>query len=183
MASPASFLHSEAMAGEEAGASMFDPTTLVGFHTWLSLIAIAAGVPVASALLRGEVSGGWTALYLVTAIATSATGFLFPFSGVLPSHIFGVVSLLLLLPAAYALYGKSLAGGWRRFYAIATMLALYLLVFVAVVQVFMKVPSLNAIAPTQSEPPFAIAQGVVLVVFGALTWLCARRFAGGRASA
>ena len=162
---------------------MFDPTTLVGFHTWLSLIAIAAGVPVAAALLRGQVSGGWTGLYLVTAIATSATGFLFPFSGVLPSHIVGVVSLLLLLPAAYGLYARSLAGGWRRLYAIATMLALYLLVFVAVVQAFMKVPALKAIAPTQSEPPFAIAQGLVLVVFGVLTWLCARRFAGGRAAA
>jgi hypothetical protein len=159
---------------------MFDPTTLVGFHTWLSLIAIAAGVPVALALLRGEVSGGWTGLYLVTAIATSATGFLFPFSGVLPSHIFGVVSLLLLLPAAYALYVRSLAGGWRRLYAIATMLALYLLVFVAVVQVFMKVPSLNAIAPTQSEPPFAIAQGMVLLVFATLTWLAARAFRPSR---
>jgi hypothetical protein len=159
---------------------MFDPTTLVGFHTWLSLIAIAAGVPVAAALLRGAVSPGWTALYLATAIATSATGFLFPFNGVLPSHVFGVISLLLLLPATYALYGRSLAGGWGRFYAIAAMLALYLLVFVAVVQAFLKVPSLNAMAPTQSEPPFAIAQGLLLLVFVALTWLAARAFGPSR---
>lgn len=162
---------------------MFDPTTLVGFHTWLSLVAIAAGIPVAAALLRGEVSRGWTGLYLVTAIATSATGFLFPFGGVLPSHIFGVVSLLLLLPAAYALYARALAGGWRRLYAIAAMLALYLLVFVAVVQAFMKVPALKAIAPTQSEPPFAIAQGALLVFFAALTWLASRRVVSCRARA
>jgi hypothetical protein len=162
---------------------MFDPTTLVGSHTWLSLIAIAAGIPVAAALLRGEASRGWSGLYLATAIATSATGFLFPFTGVLPSHIFGVISLLLLLPATYALYGKALVGGWGRLYAIAAMLALYLLAFVAVVQAFLKTPALNAIAPTQSEPPFAIAQGVLLVVFTALTWLAARRFGPSRTPA
>ncbi len=159
---------------------MFDPTTLVGFHTWLSLIAIAAGFPVAAAMLDGRISPRWNGIYLSTAIATSATGFAFPFTGVLPSHIFGVISLALLLPAGYGLYVKRLEGSWRRSYAIATMIALYLLVFVAVVQAFLKAPALQALAPTQTEPPFAIAQAVLLAIFAVLTWLAQRRFAAGR---
>jgi hypothetical protein len=155
---------------------MFDPTTFVGFHTWLSLIAIAAGFPVAAGLLKGHTSRRWTGLFLSTAAATSATGFGFPFNGVLPSHIVGAISLVLLVVAGLALYGKRLAGIWRRTYAICAMLAFYLLIFVAVAQAFMKVPALRALAPTQAEPPFAIAQGIVLAVFAVLTWLAARRF-------
>lgn len=155
---------------------MFDPTSFVGFHTWLSLIAIVAGFPIASGFLHGHVSPRWTGLYLSTAIATSATGFGFPVDGVLPSHIVGAISLALLLSAAFALYARALRGGWRRVYAISAMLGFYLLIFVAVAQAFMKVPALNALAPTQSEPPFAIAQGAVLIVFVVLTWLATRRF-------
>lgn len=159
---------------------MFDPTSFVGFHTWLSIIAIIAGFPVASGLLRGHTSPRWTGVYLATAFATSATGFGFPVSGVLPSHIVGAISLLLLVVAGFALYGRGLAGIWRRSYAIAAMLALYLLVFVAVAQAFMKVPALRAMAPTQAEPPFAIAQGILLALFVVLTVLAARRFASNR---
>lgn len=161
---------------------MFDPTTFVGFHTWLSLVAIAVGLPVVAGLLSGQISRRWTGLYLSTAIATSATGFGFPTSAVLPSHIVGAISLVLLLAAAYALYAKALRGGWRRLYAITAMLGYYLLVFVALAQAFMKVPALQALAPTQSEPPFAIAQGVVLAVFVALTFLAARRVVSYRAA-
>lgn len=161
---------------------MFDPTTLVGFHTWLSLVAIAAGFPVMLGLLAGEVRRGWTSLFLVTAIATSATGFLFPVAGVLPSHVFGAVSLVLLALALLAL-NRKLEGGWARTYAVATMIAFYLLVFVGVFQSFLKVPALRALAPTQSEPPFAIVQGAVLVAFLALTILAARRFRGRRGTA
>lgn len=159
---------------------MFNPMTFVGFHTWLSLIAIVAGYPMMMGLLKGHTRPGWTGIYLSTAFATSATGFGFPFNGVLPSHIVGAISLVLLVIAGYALYARRLDGGWRKTYAITAMLAFYLLVFVLVAQLFSKVPALRAMAPTQSEPPFAIAEGVVFVVFVALTWLAARRFSSER---
>ena len=118
----------------------------------------------------------WTGLFLSTAFATSATGFGFPFNGVLPSHIVGAISLVLLAIAGVALYARRLDGRWRRGYAVSAMLAFYLLVFVAIAQAFLKVPALRALAPTQAEPPFAVVQGTVLLVFVALTWLAARRF-------
>ncbi len=155
---------------------MFDPTTLVGFHTWLSLISLVAGFPVTMGLMRGHTRPGWTGLFLSTAFATSATGFAFPFSGVLPSHVIGAISLLLLVLGFYALYVRGLTGGFRRVYAITAMLVFYLLAFVGLAQAFLKVPGLHALAPTQSEPPFAIAQGLLLAVFAGLTWLAARRF-------
>jgi len=159
---------------------MFNPMNFVGFHTWLSLVAILAGFPMMMGLLKGHTRPGWTGLYLSTASATSATGFGFPFNGVLPSHIIGAISLVLLVIAGYALYARRLDGVWRRTYAITAMIAFYLLVFVLVAQVFLKVPAVRALAPTQAEPPFAIAQGVVLFVFAALTWLAARRFSSER---
>lgn len=155
---------------------MFDPTTFVGFHTWLSLIAIVAGLPVTAGLLQGHTRPGWTGIFLSTAFATSATGFGFPFNGVLPSHIVGAIHIVLVVIAAYALYGRRLEGGWRRLYAIMAVLSFYLLIFVLVAQLFGKVPALHALAPTQSEPPFGIAQGIVLVVFALLTWKAAVRF-------
>ena len=156
--------------------AMFDPTTFVGFHTWLSLIAIVAGFPVTAGLLQGHTRPGWTGVFLSTAFATSATGFGFPFNGVLPSHIVGAIHIVLVAIAAFALYGKRLEGGWRRAYAITTVLAFWLLMFVLVAQLFGKVPALHALAPTQSEPPFAIAQGIVLAVFAFFTWMAATRF-------
>jgi hypothetical protein len=162
---------------------MFDPTTFVGFHTWLSLIAIVAGFPVAAGLLHGHIRPGWTGVFLSTAFATSATGFGFPFHGVLPSHIIGAISLVLVGAAGYALYARLLEGPWRRIYAIAVMLTFYLLLFVLVAQLFSKVPALRALAPTQSEPPFAIAEALLFVIFVALTWLAARRFTTYRALA
>lgn len=158
---------------------MFDPTTLTGFHTWLSLIAILAGFFVIPGLLKGHMAPRWTGIFLSTAFATSATGFALPASGILPSHIFGVISIVLLVLAGFGLYGRMLDGAWRRIYAICVVIAHYLLCFVGVFQAFLKVPALHALAPTQSEPPFAIAQGLLFVVFAALTWLSARRFAAG----
>lgn len=155
---------------------MFDPTSFVGFHTWLSLIAIVAGFPVAAGLLRGHVSPRWTGVFLSTAFATSATGFGFPFNGVLPSHIIGAIALAIVTVAGFALYARRLEGGWRRIYAITAMVSLYLLLFVLVAQSFQKVPALQAMAPTQSESPFAIAEGLLLLAFVVLTWLAARRF-------
>jgi len=162
---------------------MFDPTTFVGFHTWLSLVAIVAGFPVAAGLLNGHVRPGWTGVFLSTAFATSATGYGFPFNGVLPSHIVGAISLILVGIAGYALYARRLDGIWRRAYAVTVMLTFYLLLFVLVAQLFSKVPALRAMAPTQSEPPFAISEGLLFVVFVVLTWLAARRFTTYRAVA
>ncbi|WP_029558352.1 hypothetical protein [Xanthobacter sp. 91] len=154
---------------------MFDPTTLTGLHTWISLIAIILGIPVTLALMRGERAGaGITAAFLALAFLTSATGFLFPFSGVKPSHVVGAIALLVVLVATYALYGAGRAGVWRPVYAAAAVASLYFLVFVAVAQAFAKVPALAALAPTQSEPPFAIAQGVVLLAFVIVGTLAAR---------
>jgi hypothetical protein len=158
---------------------MFDPTTLVGFHTWLSLVAIVAGFPVAAGLLQGHTRPGWTGVFLSTAFATSATGFGLPAPGLLPSHIVGAISLVLIVIAGFALYAKMLEGLWRRTYAVTAMLAFYLLMFVLVAQLFLKVPVLHQLAPTGAEPPFAIAQGVVLVVFAVLTWKAAARFTAG----
>ncbi|CAN7487588.1 hypothetical protein [Bosea sp. LjRoot237] len=162
---------------------VLDPTTLVGFHTWLSIIAIVAGIPMTAALLKGHLSQRWNGIFLSTAIATSATGYAFPFSGVLPSHIVGAISLMLLVIAAVALYGKGLRGAWRRTYAITAVLSFYLLIFVLIAQLFLKVTVLHDMAPTQSEPPFAIVQGIVLAIFLALTVLAARRFGNGVALA
>ncbi|CAM5769622.1 hypothetical protein [Bosea minatitlanensis] len=155
---------------------MFDPTALVGFHTWLSLVAIVAGFPVAAGLLRGHTKPGWTGVFLSTAFATSATGFGLPAPGLLPSHIVGAISLALIVVAGFALYGRLLEGAWRRTYAIAAVLAFYLLLFVLVVQLFLKVPALHALAPTGSEPPFALAQGILFLIFAGLTWQAAIRF-------
>lgn len=154
---------------------MFDPTTLTGFHTWLSLVAIGTGLVVLAGLLRGVAPRGWTDAYIATAIATSVTGFVFPFNGVLPSHIVGVISLVVL---GLVLVARA-KPGWGRVNAGGLVVALYLLLFVAVAQLFMKVPAVNALAPTLSEPPFAIVQGVVLVVFGWLAVVAARRVRAG----
>lgn len=150
--------------------------TFTALHVVISLIAIASGLIVALELLRNRLSAGWNALFLVTTTLTSASGFLFPFHGVTPGIAIGVISLVVLAVALVACYGRHLAGGWRRTYAIAALVALYLNVFVLVVQSFMKVAPLKALAPTQSEPPFLVAQAAVLTLFVVLTVFAARRF-------
>lgn len=147
---------------------MFDPTTLTGIHTDISLLAILAGLPVVSGLIAGRSRPVLEAVFLVLAVATSVTGFLFPFNGVLPSHVVGAIALLVLAAALYARYGAGLAGSWRAVHAGSAVASLYFLVFVGVAQAFGKIPALHAAAPTQSEPPFAVAQGAVLVAFIAL---------------
>jgi hypothetical protein len=135
------------------------------FHVVLSLIGIAAGVVAVAGMLRSKRVNGWTALFLVTTVLTSITGFFFPVDQVLPSHIVGVISLVVLAIAIVALYGYRLAGSWRWIYVAGSVIALYLNVFVLVVQLFQKVAFLNALAPTQSDPAFIIAQLVVLAIF------------------
>ncbi len=158
------------------GMSLATFTTL---HVVISLIAIATGLVVAVGMLSASRLPGWTAVFLVTTVLTSVTGFLFPFTQVLPSHIVGAISLVVLAPVLLALYGKGLAGSWRGVYVTGSILALYLNVFVLVVQSFLKIPALNRLAPTGSEPPFLLAQLVVLALFIGLGAQAVRRFRPG----
>ena len=143
----------------------FDVTTLLGFHVVVSLIGIATGLVVLFGLMANKKLEGLTLIFLATTLATSFTGFLFPVQQLLPSHIVGAISIVVLLLAIVARYGSHLAGAWRWIYIVTAVMALYLNVFVLVVQLFLKVPELAAIAPTQQDPPFIIAQTVVLVLF------------------
>lgn len=147
---------------------------LTSIHTALSLVAIAAGAIVVMDLLRTSPGSFWVKLFLFTSIATSATGFLFPFSGILPSHVVGVLALLVLALVLLARYAFECRGRWRGVDAAGMVASLYFLVFVAVAQAFAKLPVLRAAAPTQSEPPFAITQLVVLALFLALGVLAVR---------
>jgi len=150
--------------------------TYTAAHVAISLVGIGSGLVVLFGLLKGKNFRGWAGLFLATTVATSVTGFGFPAEHFLPSHGVGILSLIALVGAIAALYRFRLAGGWRRTYVICTMVALYLNCFVLVVQSFEKVDALKALAPTQSEPPFAIAQLVVLALFVFAGIQAAKRF-------
>ena len=139
--------------------------TFTTVHTVISLIGIFSGLIVLYGMFSSKRLEAWTAVFLLTTILTSVTGFFFPVEKILPSHIFGVLSLLVLAVTLAALYVYRLAGKWRWLYVATAVFALYLNVFVGVVQSFDKVPFLNALAPTQKEPPFIIAQALVLLLF------------------
>jgi hypothetical protein len=140
------------------------------------LIGIISGCVVAAGLLSSRRLDGWTILFLATTLATSLTGFGFAVERLLPSHVVGAISVVVLAIALYARYGRLMAGGWRAIYVVTAVAALYLNVFVLIVQLFLKVPALNALAPTQTEPPFAIAQLVVLIAFAGLGTAAVKRF-------
>jgi hypothetical protein len=142
--------------------------TYTAVHVVLSLVGIGSGLVVAYGFLTARDSAAWTALFLRTMVVTSLTGFGFPVDHLMPSHIVGGISLALLAVAVYARYQAQLEGIWRRTYIVCAVIALYLNVFVLVVQSFQKVTVLKELAPTQTEPPFLIAQGAVLVLFVAL---------------
>jgi hypothetical protein len=150
--------------------------TYTVLHIIISLIGITSGLVVMVGMLRSQRLAGWTALFLASTVLTSVTGFGFPFNELLPSHIVGIISLVVLAIAIAALYLFRLAGAWRWVYVVTALAALYLNTFVGVVQAFGKISALNALAPTQSEPPFAIAQGLVLLAFVVITVLAAMRF-------
>ena len=137
---------------------------LTVFHTFVSLIGIVAGFVAVLVLARGVYAERWNLTFLVTTILTSASGFLFPLVKLLPSHIVGIASLVVLAIAVLARYAFKLGGGWRPTYAVTATTALWFNIFVLVAQLFQKVPFLKASAPTQTEPPFAIAQVCMLVV-------------------
>jgi hypothetical protein len=143
-------------------------STFTTLHVILSLVAMVAGIVVMIGMLASLRLGFWAGLFLATAILTSATGYLFPASGLLPSHIVGAISLVALLVAAFAFYSGKLVGARRWLYVVCVVLAVYLDVFVGVVQAFGKIAFFHALAPTQTEAPFAIAQLAVLAIF--LLW-------------
>jgi hypothetical protein len=145
-------------------------------HVIISLIGIASGFIVLFGLLNANRFDGWTALFLTTTVLTSVTGFLFPTTVILPSQIVGVISLVALGIAIFALYRSHLAGAWRWVYVTSALFALYLNVFVGVVQSFQKLAFLKPLAPTQSEAPFLIAQLVVMGLFVLLGILAVKKF-------
>lgn len=157
-------------------------STLTQLHVLISLVGIGSGFIVAYGLLVGKRFDGGTAIFLVTTVLTSATGFLFPVEHLLPSHVIGIISLVVLAVAIVARYARHLNGGWRSTYVVCAMLALYLNVFVLVVQSFMKVPALHTLAPTQKEPPFLVAQLVVMAIFIVLGILAVKKFRNERAA-
>jgi len=145
-------------------------------HVAITLVAIASGLIVLFGMLSAQRLPGWTALFLVTAILTSVTGFMFPIHGFTPALGVGGISLAILAIALLALYSKHLAGAWRWIYVATAVTALWFNVFVLIAQSFQKVSALRALAPTQSEPPFLIVQGVALAAFLVLGIRAALRF-------
>lgn len=155
---------------------IFGMTTFTFLHVLISLVAIVTGLIVLYGMLQSRRPGTMTDVFLVTTLATSLTGFLFPFNGFTPAIGFGILSTILLALSFAGLYAFRLAGGWRKTYVITAVTSLYLNVFVLVVQLFQKVPALNAFAPTGTEPPFGVAQGIVLVLFVIAGFKAVKRF-------
>jgi hypothetical protein len=150
----------------------------LALHVSLSLVGILTGFVVLYGLITSQRFDGMTLIFVATTIATSVTGFppFFRFEKLLPSHVVGIISLVVLALAVYARYPAALAGGWSTTYVVAAVIALYLNVFVLVVQLFLKVPALKALAPTQKEAPFKIAQSIVLLAFIAGGWVATTGF-------
>ena len=147
-------------------------------HVVISLIGIITGLVVLSGLFKSQPMPGMTAIFLLTTILTNATGFMFPVDKLLPSHIIAIISLVLLAIACIALYGMKASGAWRSIYVVTAITSLYLNVFVLVIQSFLKIGPLHALAPSvpPSEPPFAVTQGIVLVIFVVAIIAAVRRF-------
>lgn len=158
---------------------IFDLNAFTLFHVVISVLGIIAGLVVVGGLIAGTALEGWTLIFLVTTILTNVTGFGFPSTAVLPSHIVGGISLVVLAACVTARYVKHLAGPWRTTFVVTAVTALYLNVFVLIVQLFAKTPALQALAPTQSEAPFALTQGLVLVLFVWIGRAALRGFSSG----
>jgi hypothetical protein len=152
------------------------PDAFLILHVAISMAAIFAGFIVLGGLYSSAKLPGWTAVFLVLTILTSVTGFMFPFAGITPAFVLGALSIVVLAIALIALYSRKMKGRWRWVYVTSAVLALYLNVFVFIVQSFQKVGFLQALAPTQAEPAFAIAQAAVLGLFVVLGWLAVSRF-------
>jgi hypothetical protein len=150
--------------------------TFTLLHVIISLVGIASGFVVLFGLWNDRKLPGVTALFLITTILTSATGFMFHSAQFGPPHVVGLISLVILAIALLALYGKQLSGSWRWIYVVTALISLYFNVFVGVVQAFQKLPFLHVYAPTGTEAPFAVAQGLVLLLFAVFTVFALRRF-------
>jgi hypothetical protein len=146
------------------------------FHVLLSLVGLAAGFVAVFGLIGGRWLGSWMSIFLWTTILTSVTGFMFPFKGITPGIVLGIISLVVLAISLLALYSKKLAGGWRTTFVITAVMAQYFNFFVLIAQSFGKIPALHALAPTQSEGPFKVAQLTALIVFVVLGFLATRNF-------
>ncbi len=150
-------------------------------HVVISVLGIITGLVVVGGLMAGARLDTWTALFLATTILTSFTGFFFPFTGITPAYVVGAISLAVLALCLAARYWKRLARGWRTPYVITAVTALYLNIFVLVVQLFAKTPALAQLAPTQQEAPFSVTQALVLALFVWLGWAALRGFRTERA--
>jgi hypothetical protein len=145
-------------------------------HVIISVVAIGSGLIVMYGFLGGKRWDGLNAIFLITTVLTSVSGFGFPFEHLLPSHIIGIISLVVLAVAIPARYLFHMAGGWRKVYVIASAIALYFNVFVLVFQAFLKQPALHALAPQGKEPPFLIAQISVMIIFIVWTIFAVKKF-------
>jgi hypothetical protein len=145
------------------------------FHVVISLVAILAGLIVLRGWLTARRLDGWTLIFLLFTLATSVTGFFFPFHGFTPAIGTGILSVIVLAAAFAGLYVFHLEGPWRWIYLVSAAIALYLNVFVLIIQAFLKIPPLHALAPNGNEPPFAIVQGIVLVLFVIGGFMAVRR--------
>lgn len=159
---------------------LLDLPTFTLIHVLISVVGVISGLVVLGGLMAGARLEGWTRLFLVTTILTSITGFGFPASAVSPAHIVGGLSLVVLAGCLAARYWMKLARGWRTTYVVTAAVAIYLNVFVLVVQLFTKTPALAQLAPTQQEPPFALMQALVLGLFVWLGWAAVRGFRAAR---
>jgi hypothetical protein len=158
-------------------------STFTLVHVVISLVGIFTGLIVVWGMLATKRLDALTAVFLATTVATSVTGFGFPIHHFGPPHIVGVISLVVLAIALLARYSFRMRGAWRWIYVVTSVTALYLNVFVGIVQAFQKVPALKALAPKQTEPPFAIAQLTALVIFIVIAVLASRRFMPATAEA
>jgi hypothetical protein len=152
------------------------------FHSLIGVIGIVFGFVALVQMRRRHISEAVTVTFLSTTAATSVTGFFFPFVQFLPAHAVGIVSLIVLPVAVFALYGRQLVGKWRITYAVTALAALYFNTLVLLAQGFRRIPVLQALAPTESEPPFFIAQVLLLAAFSAVCIPTVQRFAGRPAS-
>jgi hypothetical protein len=172
-------LHNERTIRQPIGGIMVLGMTLATFtlvHVLISLVGIGSGLVVMYGFLTANRLDRWTTLFLVSTAMTSITGFLFPFKGITPGIVIGVLSLIALASAVLSRYSRNLTGAWRPIYVVTASVALYFNVFVFVVQSFEKVPQLRVLAPTQKEPPFAVAQLLVLIAFVVVTGFAVKRF-------
>ena len=159
---------------------IFDLPMFTLIHVVISVLGIITGLVVVGGLMAGARMDGWTAFFLATTILTSVTGFGFPFTKVSPPHVVGAISLVVLAVCLAARYWNQMEGGWRTTYVVTAVAALYLNVFVLVVQLFAKTPALAQLAPTQQEAPFAVTQALVLALFVWIGWAAVRSFRPGR---